>query len=88
MRPDKVETLVSAAAAAFRMGALDVAERHLRWAIEVAPNESAPRFNLGILLEKQKRWDEAARAYRQALGVAPEHEAAARRLADLRLNTE
>ena len=88
LRPDKLETLVSAATVEFRMGALDLAESYLRRAIAVAPNESAPRFNLGILLEKQRRWNEAGQAYRQALGVTPGHEQAARRLAELQVNTK
>ncbi len=88
LRPDKLETLVSAATVGFRMGTLDLAESYLRRAMAVAPNESAPSFNLGILLEKQRRWDEAGQAYRQALGVTPGHEEAARRLAELQVNLE
>jgi Flp pilus assembly protein TadD len=88
LRPDKLETLVSAATARYRSGAFDLAEMHLRRAMAVAPAESAPRFNLGIVLEKQMRWQEAGQAYEQALELTPGHAGAARRLAELDAHAE
>jgi tetratricopeptide (TPR) repeat protein len=88
LRPDQLETLVSAATACYRSGAFDLAEMYLRRAMAVAPTESAPRFNLGILLEKQMRRPEAEQAYKEALELAPGHEGAARRLAELDARAE
>jgi uncharacterized protein HemY len=59
MRPDRLETLVSAAAACYRGGDEAGAEDYLRRAIAVAPESNAPRRNLGLLLERQGRTSEA-----------------------------
>jgi Flp pilus assembly protein TadD len=83
LRPDRLETLMSAATAHYRNGRLDLAELKLRRAIVVAPRESTPKFNLGILLENQTRSTEARQAYREALELEPGHKAAARRLAEI-----
>jgi len=84
----QVETLVSAATVEFRMGALDVAESYLRRAIEVAPNESAPRFNLGSCSRNRSDGMRPDRRIGRRSGFAPEHEAAARRLAELQVSTK
>jgi tetratricopeptide (TPR) repeat protein len=88
LRPDSLETLVSAATAYYRGGQYDLAETQLRRATAVAPSDSAPRFNLGILLEQQSRLSEAEQAYRETMQLDPGHAGAARRLAELRRRGE
>jgi Flp pilus assembly protein TadD len=75
MRPDRLETLVSAATASYRSGDMAAAEHHLRRATASAPEASAPRRNLILLLEKQGRLVEAeelrVRMVEAATRVAP-----------------
>ncbi|MCL4180907.1 MAG: tetratricopeptide repeat protein [Verrucomicrobia bacterium] len=84
LRPDQLETLVSAATAHYRNGRLDLAEAGLRRAVVVAPRNSTPRFNLAFLLEQEARVAEAEQAYRETLEIEPGHAGAVRRLAGLR----
>jgi tetratricopeptide (TPR) repeat protein len=48
-------------------GMLGKSEAHYRTAVECAPNDATPYFNLGVLLEDLKRPREAARCYQEAL---------------------
>jgi Flp pilus assembly protein TadD len=80
LRPNHLETLVSAATASFQTADFERAERHLQRAIAVAPSNAVPRFNLGLLLEHQNRKTEAAEAFRQALALDPQHARAAEKL--------
>ncbi len=49
------------------------AERFLRTAISLRPDFADAHSNLGALLEKQDRMDEAMACYREALHVKPDH---------------
>lgn len=52
------------------------AELHLRRAVELAPDWSAPFYNLGLLCKQQRRWEESLRYNARAYELAPEDEAA------------
>lgn len=47
------------------------AEAHYRAAAACAPEDPAPRFNLGVLLDDTRRIEPAGRAYREALELDP-----------------
>ena len=65
------------------LGNLDLVETHLRRAIALDPTQPAAHFNLGKVLIRQGRRAEAARAFDEAVRLAPE--LAAYRPADLML---
>lgn len=47
------------------------AERHLRESIRLAPNSYDPHAELGLLLERQRRWKDAAAAFEHARELNP-----------------
>ena len=51
--------------------------------LALTPADADAWFNMGFVLERLQRWDDAARAFRECLRRAPAHEAAARHLAAL-----
>ncbi len=53
-----------------RLGQPELALEHMFRAVALAPENLAYRYNLAILLDKQKKYDEAARLYRQLLEAA------------------
>ena len=57
-------------------GDLDQAGIHLRKALEADPELAPARFQLGEVLRRQRRPDEAAEQYRHALRLKPGHAAA------------
>jgi protein O-mannosyl-transferase len=59
-------------------GRLDLAEPHLRAAIEFMPDVPTSYYDLGVILQRQGRLDEALREYKQALLCTGDPEAAAR----------
>lgn len=59
---------------------LDEAERHLRRAIALRPDNPIPYFNLGTLLSVQTRYAEAEAAFRRYLEVLPGSQAGLGRL--------
>ena len=54
-------------------GRLYEAASEFEWARKLMPGHPDPRLNLGLVLERGGRVDEAIEAYRSALVVAPEH---------------
>ena len=70
--PDQVpSSVLEQAAAEFRQGNLTEAEHVLRAPLKQTPHDPAALGLLGVILDAQKRYDEAERAYRQALVLAP-----------------
>ncbi len=67
LEPTVVPPLVNAAMAYNMLGDNVGAERSLRRALEVAPNESVIHFNLGLLLAELGRAGEAEAAFRRTL---------------------
>ncbi|MEW6280523.1 MAG: tetratricopeptide repeat protein [Candidatus Eremiobacterota bacterium] len=57
-------------------GELSSAELHLLRARELAPEWSAPLFNLGLLFKRQRRWPESYRFNLEARRLSPDDEAA------------
>lgn len=53
----------------------------LEHATRLLPDDPNPPMNLGLAYERLRRWNEAARAFREALRRAPAHELAASHLA-------
>jgi tetratricopeptide (TPR) repeat protein len=53
-----------------RMGDADRAVENMFKAIALAPENMVYRYNLAVMLDKQKKYDEAARLYRQLLEAA------------------
>ena len=51
----------------------DEAESALRRLAERSPSDASARHNLGTLLLRAKRYDEAAESYREALGLRPDN---------------
>ncbi len=51
--------------------------------IELNPDDAAAHYNLGVLLNDLKRYDEAEKEYREAIRVDPEYAAAHSSLGDL-----
>jgi len=58
--------------AAFQEGRLAEAERYLRSALGEHPQEARALSLLGIILDNQKRFEEAERSYKTALSIAPD----------------
>ncbi|RJR33395.1 MAG: ammonia-forming cytochrome c nitrite reductase subunit c552, partial [Deltaproteobacteria bacterium] len=54
-----------------RLGQSGEAEKALRRALEIDPNQATANFNLGLLLAEQNRLPEAEAAFRTALKTAP-----------------
>src|SRR5437762_14150046 len=59
------------AAAEFQQGEPAKAIQTLRAALQRAPGDPAGLGLLGVVLDAEKRYDEAESAYKQALSVAP-----------------
>jgi len=55
-------------------------EHHLRILCDLEPSSAEQRYNLGRILERQNRNDEAMRAYRAALQLAPDYEPALKKI--------
>lgn len=53
------------------LGRLDEAERQFRVAIEVDPTMVGAKYNLGLLLQSQKRWTEAIELYQVVMQQNP-----------------
>lgn len=64
-------------------GELLAAVDPLQRAMVLLPDDANPAMNLGVVMERMERWDEAARAYREALRRAPGHPQATERLGRL-----
>ena len=73
--PDDPETLRSRCQFLFEQGAADEAEQALKCLIDHDPDDAAAHYNLGTLLLRTQRYDEAVLAYRQALRCRPNHPA-------------
>jgi tetratricopeptide (TPR) repeat protein len=56
-----------------KQGKLYEAANELEWARKLLPGTPEPRMNLAIVLESAGHTDEALKAYKTALEVAPEH---------------
>ena len=52
-------------------GELQKAEEHYGAAAKIDPEDPAPQFNLGVLMEDCKRPQQALRAYREAIELDP-----------------
>ena len=88
LKPDDPTALVGLGVLQARTGASEDAARSLRRALELDPGQDGARYDLGQVLEKQGRPDEAKAEYRR-LVEGPKtppavREAAGRRLAALR----
>ncbi len=71
---------------AARLGDHETAVMFFTRALEGAPREPSPRFNLGLSLERLGEIEKAAAAYSAALALAPDNVNAARRLSALLAN--
>ena len=67
------EQLVEKAREFFRKGRLGEAEACLRKAIELEPERSAWRLNLGVTLQAAGRGEEALQCFEMACQCAPKH---------------
>ena len=56
-----------------KQGKLYEAANELEWARKLLPGTPEPRLNLAIVLERAGHTDDALKAYKTALEVAPEH---------------
>ena len=56
-----------------RQGHWDVAEGHFRNAVEADPKLAEAHYNLGLVLDKLDRHDEAKAAFARAVELAPEN---------------
>ncbi|HXG89658.1 MAG TPA: tetratricopeptide repeat protein [Vicinamibacterales bacterium] len=69
--PDDHHTLVEQGKSLTELGRLDEAEQVLRRAIRV--RDAVAEYNLGVVLDRQDRWDEARTHYERALAIDPFH---------------
>jgi tetratricopeptide (TPR) repeat protein len=69
--PDDHHTLVQQGRSLTELDRLSEAERVLQRAARV--RDAAAEYNLGIVLDRQKRWDEARARYERALAINPFH---------------
>ena len=49
------------------VGETQLAEQHLERAVQLAPDIADPHYNLAVLMQKQGRWQESEREYRQTM---------------------
>jgi Flp pilus assembly protein TadD len=77
--PGDHHTLVAQGKSLTELGRLDEAERVLRRAVRV--RDAAAEYNLGNVLDRMDRWDEARAHYEQALAIDPFHARAMNNLA-------
>jgi protein O-mannosyl-transferase len=57
-------------AALVERGQSELAETHFEAAVRLIPELASARYNLGVLLQRQNRTEQAAREYRQALALS------------------
>ncbi|MDQ3439380.1 MAG: tetratricopeptide repeat protein, partial [Planctomycetota bacterium] len=69
--PGDHHTLVEEGKTLSELGRLEEAEQVLRRAIRV--RDAAAEYNLGTVLDRQERWDEARSHYERALSINPFH---------------
>lgn len=77
--PGDHHTLVEQGKSLSELGRLDEAEQVLRRAVRV--RDAAAEYNLGIVLDRKERWDEARSHYERALSIDPFHTRALNNLA-------
>jgi tetratricopeptide (TPR) repeat protein len=77
--PGDHHTLVEQGKSLAELGRLDEAEQVLRRAIRV--RDAAAEYNLGTVLDRMDRWEEARRHYEEALAIDPFHARALNNLA-------
>ena len=68
-----------------RQNNLYEAAHEFEWARKLMPGNPDPRLNLGLTLERARRYDKASDAYHSALEIAPEHVPTMQALARLAL---
>lgn len=68
---EDADSYLSLAFEAYLSGNLKEAEEYCRNALRMDPNLLRARNNLGILLQKQERYEEAEKEYREALRIDP-----------------
>src|SRR5262245_40209198 len=64
-------SVLQQAAAEFQQGNLAEADRILRVSLKQAPRDSAALSLRGVILDAQKRYDEAEETYKKALTLTP-----------------
>ena len=64
-------SVLQQSAAEFQQGKVGAAEETLRGALKQAPNDPAALGLLGVILDAQKRYEEAEKAYQRALALMP-----------------
>jgi tetratricopeptide (TPR) repeat protein len=69
--PQVPRSVLGKAADEFREGNAKAAEQTLRTALRVSPRDPAALGLLGVVLDTEKRYDEAEAAYKQALLIEP-----------------
>jgi len=67
----KAIELANRGAEAFRNNLYDTAEKDLKQAIQTDPSYDIAYYNLGKVLQKQRKWDAASEAFEQAAQRAP-----------------
>ena len=77
--PGDHHTLVAQGKSLIELGRLDEAERVLRRAVRF--RDAAAQYNLGTVLDRTDRWEEAKAHYEQALAIDPFHARAMNNLA-------
>jgi len=71
LRNEVPRSVLQQAATEFRAGQIAQAEQTLRAALEQAPQDPGGLSLLGVVLDAQKRYDEAEKVYQEALAFAP-----------------
>lgn len=79
--PSSAEAHLNCADAWIGCNDFEAAERSLQRARQLAPRSAVPWVRLGLLYDKQQRWQEAVSAYQSALERDPEEAVAANNLA-------
>jgi tetratricopeptide (TPR) repeat protein len=67
----KAIELANRGAEAFRNNLYDTAEKDLKQAIQTDPSYDLAYYNLGKVLQKQRKWDQAAEAFESAVQKSP-----------------
>jgi tetratricopeptide (TPR) repeat protein len=67
----KAIELANRGAEAFRNNLYDTAEKDLKQAIQTDPSYDLAYYNLGKVLQKQRKWDQAAQAFESAVQKSP-----------------
>ena len=79
--PEDPRAWTAVAAVNIALDRLDLAEAAARRAVQLAPDQAAMRFNLGVVLRAAGMLKEALAAQRQCLALGPTHEGCAAELA-------